>query len=183
MVIPDIQPLNVNLQLNLPTAGVATNADAVPPINTGNKTDTSTTNSDSSHSNSMASDSDTKVTLSSDKKRGADSDHAEKKPAEENQEEQPKASAEYTITMTGIPLYNGKLVSLVKYPDGQSEMFDAFTGKRITQEDLALLNFLQGSGTAQEVLTFESTVSYSNMSAAEVYQQIQEMLHGDSGNK
>ncbi|PWC10149.1 hypothetical protein B4923_17085 [Brenneria roseae subsp. americana] len=177
MVIPDIQPLNVNLQLNLPTAGVATNADAVPPIGTGNKTDTSTTNSDSSHSNSMASDSDTKVTLSSDKKRVADSDNAEKK-ADEKKEEQPKPSAEYTLTMTGIPLYNGKLVSLVKYPDGQSEMFDAFTGKRITQEDLALLNFLQGSGTAQELLTFESSVSYSNMSAAEVYQQIQEMLHG-----
>lgn len=174
MVIPDIQSLNVNLQSTMPTTGVATNANAVAAISTGNNTDTSTTNSDSS--SSMESNSATKVTLSSDRKRVIDSERAEKK-AVEDREEQPDTTTEYSLSTTGIPLYNGKLVSVIKYPDGQSEMFDAFTGKRITQEDLALLSFLQGSDPEQ-VLTFESTTSYSNMSAAEVYQQIQEMLHG-----
>ncbi|MFC3396266.1 hypothetical protein ACFOGG_15675 [Brenneria rubrifaciens] len=160
--------------------GVATNADAVTAISTGNKTDTSTTNSDSS-SPSMTPNNSTKVTLSSDKKRAVDHEREEKKAPEDHQEEQQNDAADYTLTMTGIPLYDGKLISVVKYPDGQSEMFDAFTGKRITQEDLALLSFLQGPGK-ERVLTFDSTMSYSNMSAAEVYQQIQEMLHNGTGN-
>nr|WP_211185959.1 hypothetical protein [Brenneria salicis] len=162
----------------MPAAGVATNADAVTAIGTNNKTDTFT-NSDSSPSTTSQNGTSTRVTLSSDKKRMIDDENAEKKSAEDQEEEQQTAS-EYKLTMQGIPLYDGKLISIVKYPNGQSEMFDAFTGKRITQEDLALLSFLQEPGKEQ-VLTFESSMSYNNMSAAEIYQQIQEMLHNNEG--
>ncbi|MCV9879521.1 hypothetical protein [Brenneria izbisi] len=177
MVIPDIQPLNVNLQPNMPTVGVPTNADAVTAIGTGNKTDTFT-NSDSSPSMTFQNGTSTLVTLSSDKKRMAEEENAERKPDKDQQDNQQKAASEHKIAMQGIPLYDGKLISVIKYPNGQSEMFDAFTGKRITQEDLALVSFLQGPGKEQ-VLTFESATSYSNMSAAEIYQQIQEMLHNN----
>lgn len=61
-------------------------------------------------------------------------------------------------------------------------MFDAFTGQRITQEDLALISALHGS-EGEQVLHFESKTSYSNLSAAEVYQQIQEMLHGSGSGE
>ncbi|UNE80105.1 hypothetical protein IMY97_08335 [Pectobacterium versatile] len=98
-------------------------------------------------------------------------------PPPEQIKAQQKAAAEYSLATTGIPLYNGKLISVIKYPDGNSEMFDAFTGQRITQEDLAFISALHGSD-GEQVLHFESKTSYSNLSAAEVYQQIQEMLHG-----
>nr|WP_226373381.1 hypothetical protein [Pectobacterium aquaticum] len=154
----------------MPPIGAAANPTVVAAISPGNKTDTST-NSDSQ--NMPSSNESTKVTLSSQKKRAAKEKDA---PPTEQVKAQQKAASEYSLAMTGIPLYNGKLISVVKYPDGNSEMFDAFTGQRITQEDLALMGALHSSG-GEQVLHFESKTSYSNLSAAEVYQQIQEMLH------
>nr|WP_276614066.1 hypothetical protein [Pectobacterium aquaticum] len=154
----------------MPPIGAAANPTVVAAISPGNKTDTST-NSDSQ--NMPSSNESTKVTLSSQKKRAAKEKDAT--PPEQVKAQQ-KAASEYSLAMTGIPLYNGKLISVVKYPDGNSEMFDAFTGQRITQEDLALMGALHSSG-GEQVLHFESKTSYSNLSAAEVYQQIQEMLH------
>ncbi|MEI7236997.1 MULTISPECIES: hypothetical protein [Pectobacterium] len=171
MVIPDIQLVNTTTPATMPPIGAAANPTVVAAISPGNKTDTST-NSDSQ--NMPGSNESTKVTLSSHKKRAAEEKDAP--PPEQNKTQQ-KAATEYSLAMTGIPLYNGKLISVVKYPDGNSEMFDAFTGQRITQEDLALMGALHSSG-GEQVLHFESKTSYSNLSAAEVYQQIQEMLHG-----
>ncbi|MER0048613.1 hypothetical protein BV921_05740 [Pectobacterium odoriferum] len=171
MVIPDIQLVNATTPATMPAIGAAANPTVVAAISPGNKTDTST-NSDSQ--NMPGSNESTKVTLSSQKKRAAEEKDA---PPPEQVKTQQKAATEYSLAMTGIPLYNGKLISVVKYPDGNSEMFDAFTGERITQEDLALMGALHSSG-GEQVLQFESKTSYSNLSAAEVYQQIQEMLHG-----
>lgn len=170
MVIPDIQLVNATTPATMPPIGAAANPTVVATISPGNKTDTST-NSDSQ--NMPSSNESTKVTLSSQKKRAAKEKDAT--PPEQVKAQQ-KAASEYSLAMTGIPLYNGKLISVVKYPDGNSEMFDAFTGQRITQEDLALMGALHSSG-GEQVLHFESKTSYSNLSAAEVYQQIQEMLH------
>ncbi|MCH5051030.1 hypothetical protein [Pectobacterium aquaticum] len=170
MVIPDIQLVNATTPATMPPIGAAANPTVVAAISPGNKTDTST-NSDSQ--NMPSSNESTKVTLSSQKKRAAKEKDAT--PPEQVKAQQ-KAASEYSLAMTGIPLYNGKLISVVKYPDGNSEMFDAFTGQRITQEDLALMGALHSSG-GEQVLHFESKTSYSNLSAAEVYQQIQEMLH------
>ncbi|XJC88607.1 hypothetical protein SIM97_17135 [Pectobacterium zantedeschiae] len=160
----------------MPPIGAAANPTVVAAISPGNKTDTSA-NSDSQ--NMPNSNESTKVTLSSQKKRAAEEKDA---PPPEQVKAQQKTATEYSLAMTGIPLYNGKLVSVVKYPDGNSEMFDAFTGQRITEEDLALMSALHSSG-GEQVLHFESKTSYSNLSAAEVYQQIQEMMHGSSDQK
>ncbi|WP_409158904.1 hypothetical protein [Pectobacterium sp. B2J-2] len=171
MVIPDIQIVNATTPATIPPIGAAANPTVVAAISAGNKTDTST-NSDSQ--DMQGSNESTKITLSSQKKRVAAEDDTS--PPEQVKAQQ-KAATEYSLATTGIPLYNGKLISVIKYPDGNSEMFDAFTGQRITQEDLALISALHRSG-GEQVLHFESKTSYSNLSAAEVYQQIQEMLHG-----
>ncbi|UYA61272.1 hypothetical protein U1R68_06615 [Pectobacterium colocasium] len=176
MVIPDIQIVNATTPATMPPIGAAANPTVVAAISAGNKTDTST-NSDSQ--NMQGSNESTKVTLSSQKKRASQEDDT---PKTEHTKTQQKAATEYSLAMTGIPLYNGKLISIVKYPDGNSEMFDAFTGERITQEDLALMGALHSSG-GEQVLHFESKTSYSNLSAAEVYQQIQEMLHGSGSEE
>ncbi|GKW23831.1 hypothetical protein R0L47_11245 [Pectobacterium polonicum] len=176
MVIPDIQIVSSTTPATMPPIGAAANPTVVAAISSGNKTDTSA-NSDSQ--NMPGSNESTKVTLSSQKKRATE--EKDVTPPEQIKTQQ-KAATEYSLAMTGIPLYNGKLVSVVKYPDGNSEMFDAFTGQRITQEDLALMSALHSSG-GEQVLHFESKTSYSNLSAAEVYQQIQEMIHGSSGQE
>ncbi|KFX04716.1 hypothetical protein KP22_12545 [Pectobacterium betavasculorum] len=171
MVIPDIQIVSSTTPATMPPIGAAANPTVVAAISPGNKTDTSA-NSDSQ--NMPGSNESTKVTLSSQKKRATE--EKDVTPPEQIKAQQ-KAATEYSLAMTGIPLYNGKLISVIKYPDGNSEMFDAFTGQRITQEDVALMGALHSSG-GEQVLHFESKTSYSNLSAAEVYQQIQEMLHG-----
>lgn len=107
---------------------------------------------------------------------------AEKKQAEQQQDDDEAAAVnEYSLTMTGIPLFGGKLVSVIKYPDGQSEMFDSLTGKRISQQDLALIGVLNGVDSDQ-VLNFESNESYSGLTATEVYQRIQELLGKENGS-
>ncbi|MEH0875713.1 hypothetical protein OI450_06330 [Pectobacterium cacticida] len=171
MVIPDIQIVSATTPATMPLIGAAANPTVVAAISAGNKADTSK-NSDSQ--DMQGSNESTKVTLSSQKARREEDNPPS--PAEQAKTTQ-KTATEYSLAMTGIPLYNGKLISVIKYPDGNSEMFDAFTGERITQEDLALIGALHHADEGQ-VLQFESKTSYSNLSAAEVYQQIQAMLHG-----
>jgi len=43
---------------------------------------------------------------------------------------------DYTIEMSGIPLYGGRLVSVTKYPDGSEQIVDAITGQEILPQDL-----------------------------------------------
>lgn len=183
MVIPDIQTQNLHgatFQPNVSTVDVIKSPNAVAAVNTESKTGSSSTGSDPSDTFSPANS--TKVTLSSDKARAARSDSAERKQAEHKADDDEAATGnEYSLTMTGIPLFGGKLVSVIKYPDGESEMFDTMTGKRISQEDLALLGFLHGADPEQ-VLNFESNESYSGLTAAEVYQRIQELLGKENGS-
>ena len=44
---------------------------------------------------------------------------------------------DYTLEMSGIPLYGGRLVSVTKYPDGSEQIVDAITGQEILPQDLA----------------------------------------------
>lgn len=183
MVIPDIQTQNLQsatFQPNVSTVDVIKSPNAVAAVNTESKTGSSSTGSDPSDTFSPANS--TKVTLSSDKARAARGDAAEKKQAErQHDDDEAAAGNEYSLTMTGIPLFGGKLVSVIKYPDGQSEMFDSLTGKRISPQDLALLGVLHGVDPDQ-VLNFESNESYSGLTAAEVYQRIQELLGKENGS-
>lgn len=57
----------------------------------------------------------------------------------------------YALEMSGIPQFGGRLVSVVKYPDGRTEMIDAFTGRKVTQEQLARAQELEAlNKTAQQ---------------------------------
>ena len=58
---------------------------------------------------------------------------------------------DYALEMSGIPQFGGRLVTVVKYPDGRTEMIDAFTGRRVTQEQLARAQELEAlNKTAQQ---------------------------------
>ena len=70
--------------------------------------DNNTTNSD---------DSSTKITLTS-----------------KTQDEIKKT--DYTMELTGIPLYGGRLISVTQYPNGSEEIIDTLSGQRITRQDL-----------------------------------------------
>lgn len=52
---------------------------------------------------------------------------------------------DYSLAMSGIPQYGGHLVTVVKYPDGRTEMVDAFSGKKVTRQDLALAQLAKES--------------------------------------
>jgi len=43
---------------------------------------------------------------------------------------------DYTMELTGIPLYGGRLISVTKYPNGSEEIIDTLSGQRITRQDL-----------------------------------------------
>ena len=43
---------------------------------------------------------------------------------------------DYTMELTGIPLYGGRLISVTQYPNGSEEIIDTLSGQRITRQDL-----------------------------------------------
>lgn len=178
MIISDIQAQGINIASFSPdesTIGVLKPSNTVAAIDTDGKMGSSTTGSDSSATHDA--DDGTKVTLSSQQNRTGESGATEKQAADqpENKNQQ-QASAEYTIKMSGIPLSGGKLISVVSYPDGRSEIFDVFSGKRLTPEDIAAL---KASVEEDDVTTVvEPATGDDSLSAAEIYQQIQQMLNG-----
>lgn len=107
-----------------------------------------------------------KVTLSS----KAES-HKESKEVKAEEPVRQKKRAEnqeidYALEMSGIPQFGGRLVTVVKYPDGRTEMVDAFTGRKVTQEQLARAQELEALNKmaqqskikqAQQVAPGEST--------------------------
>ncbi|WPD77165.1 hypothetical protein OGM23_07430 [Dickeya fangzhongdai] len=99
---------------------------------------------------------------------------------EKLQKQQSEPSVERSLRMTGIPLYGGVLVSVVKYPDGQSESYNVFTGKRITSTDANLIGSRSQVSNAE--FGYYSQGLYSGMSAAEVYEKIQQMMGAKSGD-
>ena len=92
-----------------------------------------------------------KVTLSS----RTDSDKESKEVKAEEPVRQKKRvenqDIDYALEMSGIPQFGGRLVTVVKYPDGRTEMIDAFTGRKVTQEQLARAQELEAlNKTAQQ---------------------------------
>lgn len=73
-------------------------------------------------------DSSTKITLTSKTQNEIDKQQQLKK------EEIKKT--DYTMELTGIPLYGGRLISVTKYPNGSEEIIDTLSGQRITRQDL-----------------------------------------------
>ncbi|WP_437890682.1 hypothetical protein [Phytobacter sp. V91] len=77
-----------------------------------------------------------------------------KKEQQIKQEEIKKA--DYRLEMTGIPLYHGRLVSVVKYPDGQEVTVDAFSGQRVSAPELSF-NVSQPATVIKEILNDKMT--------------------------
>ena len=75
-----------------------------------------------------------------------------KKEQQIKQEEVKKT--DYTLEMTGIPLYNGRLVSVVKYPNGEKVMVDALSGQKINSPELSF-NLTQPVTAIKAVLNNE----------------------------
>ena len=73
-------------------------------------------------------DSSTRITLTSKTQDEID------KQQQRKQEEIKKT--DYTMELTGIPLYGGRLISVTKYPNGTEEIIDTLSGQRITRQDL-----------------------------------------------
>lgn len=105
--------------------------------NTATKADLHTT-TENGAGNKSHQDESTKVTLSSraESHKEAKGIKAEQQLAEKKEIE--NHQIDYSLAMTGIPQFGGRLVTVVKYPDGSTEMIDAFSGKKVTQEELDL---------------------------------------------
>ncbi|WJV55012.1 hypothetical protein PCO82_16380 [Pectobacteriaceae bacterium CE90] len=137
-------------------------------------------------------DASTKVTLSPDGKNKSNasklaesiSDFQGKTAEQEVRDKQEKqregVSPKHSLEMmNGIPLYGGTLVSMTSYPDGSWKAFDVFTGQPVTSENAARMN-QQNSSKNLDMFTFYSQGTYKGMSAAEIYEKIQQMLSMES---
>ncbi|WP_312690806.1 hypothetical protein [Kosakonia sp.] len=122
----------------------------------------------SGHPTSYQDDS-TKVTLSARAEK-----HKEAKDIKAEQQVQEKKKVEnheidYSLAMSGIPQYGGRLVTIVKYPDGRTEMIDAFSGKKVTQQELEEAQLAkQNSQVAQQQL--EGVKAIQNVPAESIGQ-------------
>ncbi|MEJ8325097.1 hypothetical protein WKI40_18385 [Kosakonia sacchari] len=129
----------------------------------------SAAHTDSGAANSASHDESTKVTLSS---RAEKHKHSNEIKAEQQVQEKKKVEnheIDYSLAMTGIPQFGGRLVTIVKYPDGRTEMVDAFSGKKVTQQELA---------TAQ--LQKEQRVAEQHKLDAKVVVQQEQVTAGES---
>ncbi|AUH01753.1 hypothetical protein CWC46_19260 [Prodigiosinella confusarubida] len=168
-----------------------------PLITTISSVSKGDSSSDSTSNDALANlfttpDASTKVTLSPDGKNksnaaqstGSISGFQEKTAEQEVRDKQekqregvsPKRSLEM---MNGIPLYGGTLVSMTSYPDGSWKALDVFTGQPVTSANAARMS-QQNSSKNLDMFNFYSQGIYKGMSAAEIYEKIQQMLSMES---
>jgi len=103
--------------------------------------------------NSANQDDSTKVTLSGRAEKGKEIKDITAEQQIIKVKELENQDIDYSLAMSGIPQYGGHLVTLVKYPDGRTEMVDAFSGEKITQQDLELAQLAkENSQPAQQRL-------------------------------
>lgn len=50
---------------------------------------------------------------------------------------------DYTLEMTGLPLFGGRLISIATYPNGEEVIVDALSGRRLTAQELQDLSSAQ----------------------------------------
>ena len=43
---------------------------------------------------------------------------------------------DYTLEMTGLPVFGGRLISIATYPNGEEVIVDALSGRRLTAQEL-----------------------------------------------
>lgn len=105
--------------------------------NSNHKTGVTTAADSATEKNSYHDDS-TKVTLSGRAENRNEIKDIEAEKQVQQIKEVENQQIDYSLAMSGIPQYGGHLVTVVKYPDGRTEMVDAFSGKRVTQQDIDL---------------------------------------------
>ncbi|MEN4872848.1 hypothetical protein [Kosakonia cowanii] len=92
-----------------------------------------------------------KVTLSSKAESHKESEEVKAEEPVRQKKRVENQEIDYALEMSGIPQFGGRLVTVVKYPDGRTEMVDAFTGRKVTQEQLARAQELEAlNKTAQQ---------------------------------
>ncbi|MFS2056723.1 hypothetical protein [Kosakonia cowanii] len=92
-----------------------------------------------------------KVTLSSKAESHKESKEVKAEEPVRQKKRVENQAIDYALEMSGIPQFGGRLVTVVKYPDGRTEMVDAFTGRKVTQEQLARAQELEAlNKTAQQ---------------------------------
>lgn len=92
-----------------------------------------------------------KVTLSSKAESHKESKEVKAEEPVRQKKKLENQEIDYALEMSSIPQFGGRLVSVVKYPDGRTEMIDAFTGRKVTQEQLARAQELEAlNKTAQQ---------------------------------
>ncbi|MFP1739103.1 hypothetical protein [Lonsdalea quercina] len=100
--------------------------------------------------------------------------------AKDDKEEVQSDSLERSLQMiNGIPMYGGTLVSMISYPDGSWEAYDAFSGEPVTTEELVKMG-QESSSADSDMFSFYSKGIYKGLSAAEIYEKIQQMMGGGS---
>ncbi len=118
--------------------------------------------------NTAAHDESTRVTLSA---RAEKHKHSNALKAEQQVEEKKKLEnheIDYSLAMTGIPQFGGRLVTIVKYPDGRTEMVDAFSGKKVTPQALATAQLeKQRSAAEQQTLDAKAQTQATPLTAGE----------------
>lgn len=50
---------------------------------------------------------------------------------------------DYTLEMTGLPLFGGRLISIATYPNGEEVIVDSLSGRRLTAQELQDLSSAQ----------------------------------------
>lgn len=126
---------------------------ASPPLATTQENTTYKSALATSADKSVSQDDSIKVTLSSRAESHKDIQAIKAgQQAQENKRVQDH-EIDYSLAMSGIPQYGGKLVTVIKHPDGRTEMIDTFSGKKVTQEALAQAQRLEENsetGQSQE---------------------------------
>ena len=94
-----------------------------------------TTESNSDNNQKGIDESSTKITLSANDLEEINKQH-------ELKVEEVKKT-DYTLEMTGLPLFGGRLISIAKYPNGEEVIVDALSGRRLTAQELQDLSSAQ----------------------------------------
>lgn len=94
-----------------------------------------TTDSNSDNNQKGIDESSTKITLSA-------TDLEEINKQHELKVEEVKKT-DYTLEMTGLPLFGGRLISIATYPNGEEVIVDALSGRRLTAQELQDLSSAQ----------------------------------------
>ncbi|MFP1747849.1 hypothetical protein [Lonsdalea quercina] len=98
--------------------------------------------------------------------------------AKDDKEEVQSDSLERSLQMlNGIPMYGGTLVSMISYPDGSWVAYDAFSGEPVTTEERVKMG-QESSSADSDMFSFYSKGIYKGLSAAEIYEKIQQMMGG-----